>query len=85
MESFEEGLKDWLLWHNFHLPIHIQTMVHDHVPKAIIEVAQEYDLTVLRALRRQTAGGLAVSDITTEIVADLQGSLVLVAEPLYTE
>ncbi|NBD18627.1 MAG: universal stress protein [Cyanobacteria bacterium] len=85
MEAFEEGLKDWLLWHNFHLPIHIQTMVHDHVPKAIIEVAQEYDLTVLRALRRQTAGGLAVSDITTEIVADLQGSLVLVAEPLYTE
>jgi len=85
MEAFEEGLKEWLLWHNFHLPMHIQTMVHDHVPKAIIEVAQEYDLTVLRALRRQTAGGLAVSDITTEIVADLQGSLVLVAEPLYTE
>jgi hypothetical protein len=38
---------------------------------------------VLRALRRQTAGGLAVSDITTKIVADLQGSLVLVAEPLF--
>ncbi|NBD33874.1 MAG: universal stress protein [Cyanobacteria bacterium] len=83
MEAFEEALKEWLLWHNFHLPIQIQTMVHDHIPKAIIEVAQDYDLTVLRALRRQTAGGLAVSDITTEIVADLQGSLVLVAEPLF--
>lgn len=81
--SFEEALKEWLLWHDFHLPIHVQTMVDDHVPKAIVQVSQEYDLTVLRALRRQTAGGLAVSDITTEIVANLEGSLVLVAEPLF--
>jgi len=83
MEAFEEGLKEWLVWHNFHLPIQIQSMVHDQVPKAIVEVAQDHDLTVLRALRRQTAGGLAVSDITTEIVANLEGSLVLVAEPLF--
>ena len=84
-EAFEEALKEWLLWRNFHLPIHIQSRVHDHVPKVIIEVAQDYDLTVLRALRRQTAGGLAVSDITTEIVANLEGSLVLVAEPLFSD
>lgn len=83
MEKFEEALKDWLLWHNFNLPINIQTMVHDSIPKAIVQTSDDYDLTVLRALRRQTAGGLAVSNITTKIVADLQGSLVLVAEPLY--
>ena len=83
MERFEEALKDWLLWHNFNLPINIQTMVHDSIPKAIVQASHGYDLTVLRALRRQTAGGLAVSNITTKIVADLQGSLVLVAEPLY--
>ncbi|MDR9401844.1 MAG: cation:proton antiporter [Halothece sp. Uz-M2-17] len=85
MEAFEAGLREWLLWHQFPLPIQIQTMLHDHVPKAIVQVAQDYDLTVLRALRRQTAGGLAVSDITTEIVANLDGSLVLVAEPLYNQ
>lgn len=83
MANFEEALKDWLLWHNFNLPINIQTMVYDSIPKAIVQTSKDYDLTVLRALRRQTAGGLAVSNITTKIVADLQGSLVLVAEPLY--
>ncbi|MFP4694463.1 MAG: cation:proton antiporter [Halothece sp.] len=83
MANFEEALKDWLLWHNFNLPINIQTMIHDNIPKAIVDTSEDYDLTVLRALRRQTAGGLAVSNITTRIVADLQGSLVLVAEPLY--
>ncbi len=83
IEAFEYALKDWLLWHNFDLPIHIETMVHDNIPKAIVHVSENYDLTVLRALRRQTAGGLAVSNITTRIIADLQGSLVLVAEPLW--
>jgi len=83
MERFEEALKEWLLWHNFRLPIHIQTMINESVPKAIVQVSQDYDLTVLRALRRQTAGGLAVSNITTKIVADSQGSLVLVAEPQF--
>lgn len=82
-EAFEEALKDWLLWHHFNLPINIRTIVNDQIPKAIVQMSQDYDLTVLRALRRQTAGGMAVSDITTEIVADLQGSLVLVAEPLF--
>lgn len=85
MEAFEKALKEWLLWHEFNLPIHIETVVDDQVPKAIVQFSQDYDLTVLRALRRQTAGGLAVSDITTDIVADLQGSLVLVAEPLFRE
>jgi len=82
-EAFEEALKDWLLWHHFNLPINIRTIVNDQIPKAIVQMSQDYDLTVLRALRRQTAGGMAVSDITTKIVADLQGSLVLVAEPLF--
>lgn len=83
MERFEATLKEWLLWHNFRLPIHIQTMINESIPKAIVQVSQDYDLTVLRALRRQTAGGLAVSNITTKIVADSQGSLVLVAEPQF--
>jgi nucleotide-binding universal stress UspA family protein len=83
IDSFEKALQEWLLWHEFNLPINIQTIIDDHVPKAIVRVSKDYDLTVLRALRRQTAGGLAVSDITTKIVADLQGSLVLVAEPLF--
>jgi len=83
-EAFETALKEWLLWHEFHLPINIETVVYDDIPNAIIQVSEDYDLTVLRALRRQTAAGLAVSDITTKIVADLAGSLVLVAEPLFS-
>jgi len=85
MEAFEKALQEWLLWHEFNLAINIETIVDDQVSKAIVQFSQDYDLTVLRALRRQTAGGLAVSDITTNIVADLQGSLVLVAEPLFRE
>ena len=49
---------------------------------AIINQANDYDLVVLRSVRRRTAGGLAVSDVTHRAIKDLQCSVVLFGEPI---
>lgn len=62
----------------------IQVKPHDNISQAILEVARGYDLVVLRSVQRRTsAGGLAVSDITTQLVAALTCSIVMLGEPQY--
>lgn len=54
----------------------------NHIAKAIADTARDYDLVVLPAMPRITqAGGLAVSDLTHEIVQKLTCSLILLGEP----
>jgi Kef-type K+ transport system membrane component KefB/nucleotide-binding universal stress UspA family protein len=60
---------------------HIQILRDDDVAKAILQIAQGFDLVVLRSMRRRTAGGLAVSDVATRLLKELRGSLVLFGEP----
>ncbi|VEP15411.1 Na(+)/H(+) antiporter NhaS5 [Hyella patelloides LEGE 07179] len=52
----------------------------DNVAAAIVKEAENYDMVVLRSMRRRTAGGLAVSDISDRIVKDIQCSIVLFGE-----
>lgn len=59
----------------------IQTLYHLDTARGMIDSAQAYDLVVLRSMRRRTAGGLAVSDMTTRILKELTGSVVLFGEP----
>ncbi|HEY9298744.1 MAG TPA: hypothetical protein VIQ31_20775, partial [Phormidium sp.] len=54
---------------------------NDDVVKAVLYAAQLSDLVVLRSERQRTAGGLAMSNITTEIVQQLNCSFVLLGEP----
>ncbi|MGF1482320.1 MAG: cation:proton antiporter [Cyanophyceae cyanobacterium] len=59
----------------------IQTLRHDNIAEAIVSTARAHDLVVLRSIRRRTAGGLAVSDVTTQVIANLRCSVVLFGEP----
>jgi Kef-type K+ transport system membrane component KefB/nucleotide-binding universal stress UspA family protein len=59
----------------------IETLVSDNVAKAIVAKAESFDLVVLRAARYRTAGGLAVSEVTTQAIRELKCSVVLLGEP----
>ena len=62
----------------------IEVMKHENVAQAILNTARSFDLIVLRSLRYRTAGGLEVSDITTQLVQHLTCSVVLLGEPQRT-
>ena len=53
----------------------------DNVATAIINEAQDYDMIVLRSMRRRTAGGLSVSDVSDRVIKGLSCSIVLFGEP----
>ncbi|MFQ4137620.1 cation:proton antiporter [Nodosilinea sp. PGN35] len=57
------------------------TLEHDNPAEIILETALNYDLIVLRSMRRRTAGGLAVSDVTHQVIDEAPCSLVLFGEP----
>jgi Kef-type K+ transport system membrane component KefB/nucleotide-binding universal stress UspA family protein len=59
----------------------IETLVSDNIAKAIVAKAESFDLVVLRAARYRTAGGLAVSEVTTQAIRELKCSVVLLGEP----
>jgi hypothetical protein len=61
--------------------IEIRTIVHDDAARAIVTEARLFDLVVLNAARQRTTVGLAISDITTKVVNELTGSMVLLGEP----
>ncbi|MDJ0659742.1 MAG: cation:proton antiporter [Crocosphaera sp.] len=59
----------------------IKMIIHDAPAQVIIRASHQFDLVILRSFRRRTAGGLAVSDITTEVLKKLRCSLVLFGQP----
>jgi nucleotide-binding universal stress UspA family protein len=59
----------------------VQVIKADDVALAILKVAKLADMVILRSLRRRTIAGLAVSDITTQLIKELSCSLVLFGEP----
>ncbi|NMG09164.1 cation:proton antiporter [Brasilonema sp. UFV-L1] len=60
----------------------IKVVLSDNVVSSIIKASQSCDLVVLRSRRRRlNIGEVAVSDVTTEIVRQIQCSVVLLGEP----
>ncbi|OKH21401.1 cation:proton antiporter [Chroogloeocystis siderophila] len=60
----------------------VEVVPHENVAQAITTAAKNYDLVILRSIQRRTsAGGLAISDLTSQLVAQLSGSIVLLGEP----
>ncbi|MGB5973465.1 MAG: universal stress protein, partial [Nodosilinea sp.] len=57
------------------------TLAGDNPAEIILETAQAHDMIVLRSMRRRTAGGLAVSDVTHKVMGEAACSLVLFGEP----
>ncbi len=74
--------------------LEIQVTPHENVAQALLIAAREYDLVVLRlrnfspgeSLQQRNLGGsLAISDITTQLIAKLTGSVIMIAEPELTQ
>ena len=51
--------------------------------EAILHIAHKYnfDLVILRSVRRRTAGGLGMSDVTTQVMQKLKRSSIIFGEP----
>lgn len=79
--TFERGLNQVVT--DFKSPINyeIKTVVSDDVAAVIIQACLTFDLVIVRSMRRRTAGGLAVSDITDKIIKEVSCSMVLFGEP----
>ncbi|WP_013324861.1 cation:proton antiporter [Gloeothece verrucosa] len=56
----------------------------DNVAQAVLQVSSDYDMVMLRSMRRRTVAGLAVSDLTTQLLKRLTCSIVLFGEPLHS-
>lgn len=59
----------------------IKCVRHDDPAAVILTAARHMDLVILRSMRRRTAGGLAVSNVTHQVVDTLTCSVVLFGEP----
>lgn len=59
----------------------IITVASDDPARVILETSRRYDMLVLRSMRRRTAGGLAVSDVTHQVMEQVSCSVVLFGEP----
>lgn len=63
-------------------PPEIQIIAHENVAQAILQAARLYDLVVLPFVRNRTSpGGLAISDVTTQLARQLTCSIVMLGEP----
>ncbi|MBW4453204.1 MAG: cation:proton antiporter [Nostoc indistinguendum CM1-VF10] len=64
----------------------IQIIAHENVAQAILQAARLYDLVVLPFIRNRTSpGGLAISDVTTQLARQLTCSIVMLGEPQHTQ
>lgn len=59
----------------------IKIVRHDDAAKVILKFAQSSEMVILRSIRRRTAGGLAVSNVTTRVIQGIACSMVLFGEP----
>lgn len=62
--------------------VEINITPDDNIASAIASAAKEYDLVVLHFLQRRTnTGVLAISDVNTQLVTAITGSIVIIGEP----
>jgi Kef-type K+ transport system membrane component KefB/nucleotide-binding universal stress UspA family protein len=66
-----------------HINFDIKKIRHYDPTEAILHIAEKYnyDLVVLRSVRRRTAGGLAMSDVTSQVMQKLERSFIIFGEP----
>lgn len=81
IEEFERQIATLMTQITYRAQPQIKTVRDEDVAKVILEESVEFDLLVLRSTRRRTIGGLAVSDVTTEVIKKSVGSIVLLGEP----
>jgi Kef-type K+ transport system membrane component KefB/nucleotide-binding universal stress UspA family protein len=83
IETFKSALKGAVAQISEKIEITIKTLRYQDAAQAILHTANKYDfdLIILRSIRRRTAGGLAVSDVTTQVLKKLTRSVILFGEP----
>jgi len=81
INTFEDQLQQAVEALKLNLETSIQSLRSSDVAESIVTTAEHYDLVILRSMRRRTAGGLAVSDVTTQVIDELHCSLILYGEP----
>jgi nucleotide-binding universal stress UspA family protein len=81
VREFESQLSQIVSQSGLQVKCRIQIIAADDVAAALLKASREFDLVVLRSMRRRTAGGLAVSDVTTEMIQNLACSVMLFGEP----
>jgi len=83
IETFKNALQLGVQQIAPQIPITIKTLRYSNPSEAIVRTAQKlnFDLVILRSIRRRTAGGLAVSDVTTEVIKSLTRSVIIFGEP----
>lgn len=62
-------------------PFESQVVADDDVVRSILKTSRDFDLMILRSRRYRTAGGIAISDVTTQVVQHLRCSVVILGEP----
>jgi Kef-type K+ transport system membrane component KefB/nucleotide-binding universal stress UspA family protein len=81
VENFVSQLSDITYKGQLQVNTNIQTIKGDDIARVIIRESQAFDLAILRSVRYRTAGGLAVSQVTTQLIQELKCSIVLLGEP----
>ncbi|WP_193193684.1 cation:proton antiporter [Nostoc sp. MG11] len=81
VEKFASQWTDIAAKSQLQVSTNIQAIRGDDIARVIIREAQAFDLVVLRSVRYRTAGGLAVSQVTTQLIKELKCSIVLLGEP----
>jgi Kef-type K+ transport system membrane component KefB/nucleotide-binding universal stress UspA family protein len=81
VKEFESELSRIVAQSELQVQCQIQIVAADDVAAALLQVSRDFDMVVLRSMRRRTAGGLAVSDVTTEMIQNLTCSVMLFGEP----
>ena len=79
--AFEQEIEQVLQQGGAEINYRMKTIAYDRAGEVIVRAARSFDLVVLRSLRRRTAGGLTVSDVTAEVINSLTCSLILFGEP----
>ncbi|MHC0061932.1 cation:proton antiporter domain-containing protein [Nostoc sp. UIC 10890] len=81
VEKFVSQLSEIASKSQLQVNTNIQTIKGDDVARVVIREAEAFDLAVLRSVRYRTAGGLAVSEVTTQMIQELKCSIVVLGEP----
>ncbi len=81
VESFQQDLIQVVSQPHATIQPEVICVAQADVAAGIIERARSFDMVVLRSIRRRTAGGLAVSNITTQVLSRVSCSMVLFGEP----
>ncbi|ACK73082.1 sodium/hydrogen exchanger [Gloeothece citriformis PCC 7424] len=81
MVTFEKELSQVVEQLQPTIEMTVRTIRNDNVAQAVLQVSHDYDMVILRSMRRRTVAGLAVSDVTTQLLKKLTCSVVLFGEP----